>query len=431
MLFLPAMIGISWRSPLLSIFNFFKLHYKSLLFGFVLTLVSSFGQTFLLSLYVPHIRNDLSLSSTFFGSLYSLATLCSAFLLLIFGKRVDFRSLGPYTVKSLLLLLASCVLLAFTINPAMLFIALVGLRFSGQGLMGNISQTTISRHFEKSRGKALSVTSLGFSMGEMILPVFCTFLFSVFSWRQSIVISASLFILFVLILLKLLPIASFEKVLPEDAFFSEKGNANQTKDLKEKQGNKKNKNAVLLYLLKNRCFWAIAPVIGSLSMIVTGFFFYQMFLVEHRNWDPAWYTMVFTLYAVSRFIMCILSGFLVDKLGSRLLFPFHIIPFVIGSLLFGVFGHQFLVPFLLICIGVSMGSSSILKSAVYAELFGTNNIGEVRSVFTAIIVFGTALGPVGFGFLLDNGFSMEKILVICGILLSVFTLNSMRIWKRF
>ena len=34
------------------------------------------------------------------------------------------------------------------------------MRFSGQGLMSHTSTTTISRYFNKSRGKALSTTGL-------------------------------------------------------------------------------------------------------------------------------------------------------------------------------------------------------------------------------------------------------------------------------
>ena len=40
------------------------------------------------------------------------------------------------------------------------------MRFSGQGLMSHTSTTTISRFFERSRGKALSTIWFGLSMRE-------------------------------------------------------------------------------------------------------------------------------------------------------------------------------------------------------------------------------------------------------------------------
>ena len=39
-----------------------------------------------------------------------------------------------------------------------------------------------------------------------------------------------------------------------------------------------------------------------------------------------------------------------------------------------------------------MGMSGVIKSALLAEVFGKDNIGTVRSVFTAVAVLGTAVG---------------------------------------
>lgn len=49
-----------------------------LAFGFLLTLFSSFGQTFFISLSGGHIREEFGLSNASFGLLYSAATLGSA-----------------------------------------------------------------------------------------------------------------------------------------------------------------------------------------------------------------------------------------------------------------------------------------------------------------------------------------------------------------
>ena len=57
------------------------------------------------------------------------------------------------------------------------------MRFSGQGLMSHTSTTTISRFFERSRGKPLSTIWFGLSSAEFILPVLVTYLFVIYSWR--------------------------------------------------------------------------------------------------------------------------------------------------------------------------------------------------------------------------------------------------------
>ena len=45
------------------------------------------------------------------------------------------------------------------------------MRFSGQGLMSHTSSTTISRYFNKRRGRALSGIWFGLSSAEFILPI--------------------------------------------------------------------------------------------------------------------------------------------------------------------------------------------------------------------------------------------------------------------
>ena len=71
------------------------------------------------------------------------------------------------------------------------------MRLSGQGLMSHASTTTISRFFEKTRGKALSTVWLGLSTAEFILPVLVTYFFLIYSWRtvwQGIAILIILFL---------------------------------------------------------------------------------------------------------------------------------------------------------------------------------------------------------------------------------------------
>ena len=52
---------------------------KVILFGFIFTFFSSFGQSFFLGLFNNSIRNELSITHGQFGSIYASATLLSSF----------------------------------------------------------------------------------------------------------------------------------------------------------------------------------------------------------------------------------------------------------------------------------------------------------------------------------------------------------------
>ena len=59
---------------------FNSLSLKVLIFGFIFTFFSSFGQSFFLGIFNPSIRNELSISHGQFGTIYASATLLSGYL---------------------------------------------------------------------------------------------------------------------------------------------------------------------------------------------------------------------------------------------------------------------------------------------------------------------------------------------------------------
>lgn len=80
--------------------RFFLGNKRLISFGFILTFFSSFGQTFLLSLYVPKILNEFELTNSFFGGLYAFATVGSSLILVYVGKLIDRTNLKTYTIYS-------------------------------------------------------------------------------------------------------------------------------------------------------------------------------------------------------------------------------------------------------------------------------------------------------------------------------------------
>ncbi len=136
-----------------------------LAFGLLLTFFSSFGQTFLLSLYVPAIEALLGISNTVFGSLYAVATLSSAFTLPWLGGRFDRMPIRAYTLMVLVGLVAALLLLSSARHLVVVVIAFYGLRLFGQGLMSHTAVSAMARYFEANRGKAIGIATLGHPLG--------------------------------------------------------------------------------------------------------------------------------------------------------------------------------------------------------------------------------------------------------------------------
>ena len=87
---------------------FKSLSLKVIIFGFIFTFFSSFGQSFFLGIFNPSIRNELSISHGQFGSIYAAATLASSFILIWVGKKIDDIDISRFAFFVILLLGFSC-----------------------------------------------------------------------------------------------------------------------------------------------------------------------------------------------------------------------------------------------------------------------------------------------------------------------------------
>ena len=178
---------------------FKSLSLKVIIFGFIFTFFSSFGQSFFLGLFNSSIRNDLSITHGQFGSIYAAATLLSSFFLIWAGKKIDDMNILKFAFIVTLLLSFSCFFFSKITSIIVLFVAIFLMRFSGQGMMSHTATTTISRYFTKSRGKALSTGWVGLSTAEFILPVLMIYLLTITDWRNIWITISIIIIVFELI----------------------------------------------------------------------------------------------------------------------------------------------------------------------------------------------------------------------------------------
>ena len=103
---------------------------KVLIFGFIFTFFSSFGQSFFLGLFNPSIRSELNITHGQFGKIYAAATICSSVVLIWFGKKIDEFKLFNYSLIVIIILFSSSFLFSLINNIYFLMIAIFLMRFS-------------------------------------------------------------------------------------------------------------------------------------------------------------------------------------------------------------------------------------------------------------------------------------------------------------
>ena len=384
-----------------------SLNKKVLLFGIIFTFFSSFGQSFFLGLFNPSIREELNITHGQFGTIYAAATICSSLVLIWFGKKIDEIRIFNYSLIVIGFLFFSSLFFSFINSIYFLIVAIFLMRFSGQGLMSHTSSTTISRYFNKRRGKALSGIWFGLSSAEFFLPILIIFLLSIFSWR----VIWQFISIIILIILPLVVFYTIKNVTID----SREGNI-LDKDQKKFKDIKSWRRSEVLRDFK---FYIISLNMLAMPWIVTGVFIYQSFIAESKLWGSYIIPQSFMIYSITSILTLIASGFLVDKFTSRKLIPFMNVPLLFGLMVLYFYDISYSAYIFFGLMGVSNGLANVLGSSTWAEIYGVRYLGAIRALTTALMVFSTAFGTALFGLLIDKGYTIEHISLISIIYISV------------
>jgi len=379
---------------------FKSLNFKVILFGFIFTFFSSFGQSYFLGLFNSSIRDALSISHGQFGSIYASATLLSSFLLIWIGKKIDDVNVIKFAFFVAIFLSISSFSFSKINSVVYLFIAIFLMRLFGQGLMSHTASTTVSRFFDRSRGKALSTAWLGLSSAEFLLPILVVYLLTFLNWRDLWVYISFGIIIF-------LPLVSFFLVKNLKIDSREKSEDLKIKEKEIKQWRRSE-------VLKDYKFYIVCGNLLAMPWIFTGFAVFQSFILDSKNWGPYIIAQSFMAYSILSVVTLSLAGFLIDKFSSRKLLIFMNIPIFFAVIVLIFFQSPISSFIFLGLMGMTNGFANVLGSATWAELYGVKYIGGIKAMTSALMVFSTAFGTAMFGFLIDKGFTIEEIASVSG-----------------
>ena len=359
-----------------SYFSFLLENARWLIGGFMLCFFSSFGQTFFISLSGGYIRSEFGLSNGEFGTLFMAATLVSAICITQLGKIVDVLPNTKTIFIVLPILALACLGMAFTTSIIGLFIVIFFLRLFGQGMMTHTSIVSMGRWYSGHRGRAVSLATMGHQGGEAILPVALVILLTFVSWRTGWIVAAGICV-FV--------------ALPAIYLLMRVDRKRRSTDVPAKSV--ASRDWTRAQVMRDPIFWALLTGVLMPPFIGTTLMFHQAYLVELRGWAPQVFASAFVFMAIFKIIFALITGFVVDKFGSIRLLPFSILPLACGCFIVAFMEAQYSIYLFMGVIGMSVGIASTLFGSLWPEVYGIKNLGSIRSVIMALMVFATALGP--------------------------------------
>jgi len=364
---------------------------KWLSVGVILTFLSSFGQTFFISIFAGEIRTTFGLSHGAWGSLYSLGTTASAIAMIWAGSLTDLfrvRLLGPVVLVGLAL---ACLSMAFVNTVWLLPLVIFALRFTGQGMVSHIAVVAMARWFVATRGKALSVALLGFSLGEALLPIGFVLLLAFVDWRILWMLAAGI----ALLGLPLLSLLLRQERTPRDIAAENPSSGMDGRHWTRGQA------------LRHPLFWFIIPALLGPSAFNTAFFFHQVHFAQIKGWAHIELVAYFPLYTAMSVVAMLASGWALDRWGTARLMPVYQLPMVLSFLAFSWATDASLAWVGFLFLAMSTGANSTIPNAFWAEFYGTRHIGSIKAMAAAVMVLGSAIGPGLTGVLIDLGVGLE------------------------
>ncbi|MFP4526394.1 MAG: MFS transporter, partial [Bacteroidales bacterium] len=179
-------------------------------------------------------------------------------------------------------------------------------------------------------------------------------------------------------------------------------------------------------IMRERKFWVIIPVVFMVGFTNTAIFFFQMKLGDAKGWSPEWVAGSISAFAIANALGVLGIGGFVDKYTGKKLFPYFMVPYLIGLPVLIFFNHPLVYPVSLAFMGLGHGAGRTIKDSMLAEIYGTDIIGRVRSIFITVMVISTAIGPIIFGIFLDFDISFSKIFLGVFIVILISSLNGLR-----
>jgi len=388
---------------------------RTIAFGFLLALSSGFGQTFFISLFNPELRKTFSLSHGDIGALYSIGTLLSAITVIWLGKLIDQVNLKTYTGFVTVGLAIACFVTAHVQSALMLAIAFYLLRLFGQGLSGHTGITTVTRQTTKYRGRGVSVAALGFSSAEIVLPLLTFYLISKLDWRGAWNIYGLIQLVGITLATQWLLLGMAGNSKTSDEYATDQHSWNRSQ------------------VMRDRRFWCVAPAIFSPPILSTALVFHQQSLAAAKGFELSQWATAIAAYSIAAVTTSLIAGVLVDKYSAAKIVRLYLVPFICSLLVTSVFNVPML-PFIYYgLIGATVGISMPTINSLWLELYGSQHIGSIRALTHACMVFGTAIGPLVFGHLLDNGVSWNALLIASAVwmLLATFIMLQVNLnWRQ-
>jgi MFS family permease len=367
-----------------------------MLIGTLGMIMSSPGQTYVVSIFIEPFIADLGISRSLVSTLYTLGTLVGSFVLPIVGYQIDRHGARLIVAIVIVLFGLACVYMGYVQNAFMLGLGFIALRMLGQGSLGMGCTNLINQWWVRRRGMVMGISGMAGSLISLGgFPNLVNWLLPIYGWRSTYIL-LGLILTFVMA-----PVAFiFFRNQPEDYGLQPDGGESTTFKFRKTRQTSVGWTEVHWTLgeaMRTSVFWILVASLSAISMLSTGLFFHMVSIFTDNGLTPNLAAAVFVPIAVTTAIVNWGSGLLVDRVPLRILLTIGLLFQAVSLLMACSLSGITLALLFGVVLGISSGLIRILGSVVWAVYFGRHHLGSITGFTSMITIIGSAMGPMPLG----------------------------------
>ena len=346
--------------------------------------------------YVVLLRDQFGWSKTALSAASSLREAESGIISPAQGFLLD--RLGPRNVVRAGVVILGIGFIAFSqVNTLATFYAAFVVMSVGASLCGYVSITFAAVHwFERKRSTAISLTSTGFALGGMAVPLTVLALENL-GWRETAFLSGVVVIVLGLPLAQLIHIDLAKMGLaPDGARQGEEAAAAATR-------REASEDFTLREAMRTTSFWWIAAGHTSALFIVSAMSVHLVsYLNETMGYSLGQAAAVVFLMTIVQFGGTLSGGPLGDRVSKRWLATVCMGMHVLALVLLAHATGLVMVLLFAVMHGLAWGWRGPQMAAIRADYFGRGSFGKILGMSNLLIIVGTIAGPLIAGYMYDR-----------------------------
>ena len=381
-------------------------HKPRFFYGWVIVAVvaaggfSSSTESFpVLGVFLRPITEDLGWSRAAFTAPVSIGGLLGGMLALLTGPLVDrYGSRWALSIAFGLLGL-SFVLMSLMDSLWQYYGIQVIARSMNTGVLAVATAVIIPNWFIAKRGKAVSLSAIGFPLGAAAMPLYVQGLTTAWGWRTATVGAGILIWVISLIPASLLLRRRPEDVglLPDGAELPERGSEHTEATVKPTADLRKDREEPTHRLgsaMRQPTFYFIQAA-GSLWWFGrTGVALHTIPYFTDQGFSAEFAVTALAIHSISAVPGTFLAGYLRDRFSVRWIITGDYALTAVSFILLLVADNTALVMVWAVFYGVVHGAANPLQRLMFADYFGRRHLGSIEGVSRAIQNIAQALGPL-------------------------------------